>query len=313
MVRPPPALPATNVVGVDVGGTSIKAARYDCSGEPEASVDVPTSVTGRRVVGLIVDLVRHLRTPQTLALGVAVPGTVDVAHGAVGYAANLQWRDLQLRELLAGPLQLPVAIDHDVRAAAVAESRHVMGDFVFVSLGTGVSCADVQSGSVWPGGSGRAGEIGHVPVYPCGEPCSCGQRGCLEAYASAAAISRRYLAAGGTRQRSSREIARRLGNDRTADRVWAQAATALALALTSDILVFDPATIVLGGGLGEAGDLLIAPVRAEVAARLDWRSPPKIVRSALGPVAARNGAAILAQRLARASIRSNPPVSDPVG
>src|SRR5581483_9082752 len=109
------------------------------------------------------------------------------------FAVNVPWRGEPVRDRVRAALALPTAVAWDVGAAAVAESAELGArDVLFVSLGTGVASSHVVDGMPRSGATGRAGEIGHCPVRPDGDLCACGQRGCLEAYASAAAIARRY-------------------------------------------------------------------------------------------------------------------------
>jgi glucokinase len=283
----------SEIIGIDVGGTSVKGARFATSGAvlEERGFATPAD-PGQLVVGLL-SLASSLRTPATVAAGVAVPGVVDAVGGRAVYAANLGWRDVPLRALLSAELELPVVLEHDVRAAGVAEAAG--GELYFVAIGTGIASAHVVDDRPWPGASGQAGELGHVPVHPGGESCACGQRGCLETYASASAIARRYRAAGGTAL-SSAEIADVRDHDALAAAVWADAVRALGIALTWVTLVIDPPRIVIGGGLAQAGAALIDPLRDDLAARLAWRSAPPVEAGRLGPGAARRGAAELARR-----------------
>ena len=198
--------------------------------------------------------------------------------------------------LVSEHLDLPVILEHDVSAAALAEAGAAAGDLLFVALGTGIAGVHVVDGEPVRGASGRAGEIGHIPIYPDGDPCVCGQRGCLEAYASAAAISRRYRAAGGA-PLTAAQVAAARGTDRLARAVWNQAAEALAIALATVTLLLDPGRVVLGGGLAQAGDELLLPVLAGLTYRLAWRPPPPLSIGVLGLEAGRLGAAHLARRI----------------
>ncbi|SDI76068.1 glucokinase [Frankineae bacterium MT45] len=286
-----------NVIAIDVGGTGIKGARYERSGTAQALSQVETPTGAEAIVAAIVEVARRLQTEETVALGLVVPGVVDVAAGIARRAANLGWEDLELRALLSAELALPVVLEHDVAAATLAESLCSKEDLLFVAIGTGIAAGHVVNGEVWRGATGQAGELGHICVVPSGEPCGCGQRGCLEVYASATGIARRYVAAGGAIGLSSAEIAQRLNADPIAAQVWGEAVEALATALASDVQIFDPACIVIGGGLAEAGDLLFDPLRAGVARRLCWRSAPEVRPAALGVESGRYGAAQLAWRL----------------
>jgi len=286
------------VVAVDVGGTSIKAARVSREGDLRDWTSVPTPVaTGPdAVVAAVRDVVRGL-APGAEAVGLVVPGMVEVAAGVARYSANLGWRDVPLAELVAADTGLPVALEHDVRAAGLAE-RELGGargaaDALVVVIGTGVAGVIVSAGHALRGAIDLAGEVGHVPVYPDGERCACGQRGCLETYASAAAIARRY-AARATAPRSTEEIVEHRGTAPVAAAVWAEATEALGIALATCTMLLDPALIVLSGGLAAAGAELLEPVAAVLAGRLAWRPAPPIALSPLAGRAGLHGAALLA-------------------
>ena len=130
-------------------------------------------------------------------------------------------------------------------------------------------------------------------MVPGGEECPCGQRGCLEVYASGGGVARRYVAMGGA-EYSSREIVARLGFDQLADQVWGDAVRVLAQGLAILTLLLDPRVIVIGGGFAQAGETLLGPVRERLADLLVWRDRPEVVQSVLGDEAGRTGAAILA-------------------
>jgi glucokinase len=283
------------VVGIDAGGTRVKGALVSRSGELVRTHAVATPTDAGALTRAVIDLVGELRDEQTAAVGVASAGIV--ADGIVRYAANLPWRDEPVRDRIADASGLPTALGHDVAAAAVAESARVAErDVLFVALGTGIAAARVRDGVAETGATGRAGEIGHCPVRPDGEQCACGQRGCLEQYASAAAIARRYARRTG-REVDTAEIARRVPNDADAAEVWSTAVETLAAALATCTLLLDPEVIVLGGGLADAGEPLLAPLRTGLAARLVWRAAPPLRAAVLGPAAGQLGAACLALQL----------------
>ncbi|MBW4021532.1 MAG: ROK family protein [Proteobacteria bacterium] len=295
--------PAPVVLAVDVGGTSFKGALIDAAGRTLASDTAPTrGEVGEAVFARLEAFAARLlerAEARPAAVGLISPG-MDEATGHVMFAANLGWRGFPLGPRLAARLGMPVATGHDVRTAGLAEARlgaaRGVADSVMVMIGTGIAAALVSSGQPIAGARQMAGEIGHAPVYPDGEPCACGQIGCLETYASAAAIARRYRAMGGEGSPGAAEIATRLGRDPVADRVWADAVQALSISLTSVTMLLDPAVIVIGGGLADADVVLLEPLRAALAARLAWREPPPIRRAELGARGALLGAAILAFR-----------------
>lgn len=282
----------TNVLGIDVGGTTVKGARVTPDGSVVASSTVATPRTADELTAAVIALARSLRDDGTAAVGLASPGIVR--EDVVQYAANLPWRDEPVRARVGAALDLPVVLSRDARAAALAEARHTgHQDLLFVAIGTGIAGVHVRDGRAHRGATGQAGELGHTTVRPDGEACSCGQRGCLEAYASAAAIARRYTSRTG-RAAGADAVATAVGTDPVAAAVWGDAVEALALALATDTLVTDPGVIVLGGGLAAAGDTLLAPVRAALAARLAFRAPPPVRTAELGPSAGVLGAAQLA-------------------
>ncbi|TDC23722.1 ROK family protein [Streptomyces sp. 8K308] len=236
------------------------------------------------------------------AAGVALPGVVDEAAGVAVYSANLGWRDVPIRRLLTERLGggVPVALGHDLRVAALAEGRFGAGTgvdrFLLVALGTGIAAALAIEGRAEPGAHGRAGELGHVVVRPGGPLCGCGQRGCLEAVASAAAVGRAWAAAAGAPGLDAADAARAVAaGDPRAAAVWARAVDALADGLLAAISLLDPRTLIVGGGLAEAGETLLTPLRAALAARaVAFHHLPEIVPASLGDAAGCLGAGLLA-------------------
>ncbi|PRY13921.1 ROK family protein [Kineococcus rhizosphaerae] len=285
------------VLAVDVGGTGLKGAVVDARGREVAVRDRPTRSGGSAVEENLRELLAELAAAapsRPVAVGIGTPGTVEEASGTVVYASNLGWRNLPLRSRLEETTGLPVAVGHDGRAAGRAEQlvSGTHGSFVFVPIGTGISAALVVAGSAVSGVSGAAGEFGHVVVHPDGEPCPCGQRGCVEAYAAGAAVLRRYRARGGTAA-STVEVVQRLGADPVADEVWDDAVRALALGLQGLTMLLDPAEIVLGGGVSGAGPRLLDPLEARLRSLLAWREPPPLRTARWGARAGRIGAALL--------------------
>ena len=294
------------VLAVDLGGTAMKGAVVAEGGAVIAELTRPTP--GSDILDALVMLFHDLRGiagtagSEVVGAGVATPGMLDEQHGIVHYASNLDWREVPLLDILQRELRLPVAVGHDVRAAGLAERTYGAArgsdDFVLVPSGTGVAAALITAGGTITGATGAAGEFGHIPVIPGGEPCTCGQRGCLEVYMSGAGVARRYREAGGEAL-STRRIVARLGSDPLADRIWGEAVDVLAQGLTILTLLLDPKVIVLGGGVSHAGDALFDPLERAVTAGLAWRERPAIVRSGLGGDAGRAGAGLLAFGAAR--------------
>ncbi|GAB0117711.1 ROK family protein [Acidisoma sp. 7E03] len=293
---------ARTVLAVDVGGTSFKAALVSETGAMRLFPPMPTEgrlgeAAYERLHGYLRSCLDGVGDEAPCAIGLITPG-MDETTGHVMFAANLGWRDFPLGPRLAARLGLPVAPGHDVRSAGLAEA--LLGaargerDAAMIMIGTGIAAAFVCAGVPVSGARQMACELGHVPVYPEGEACACGQFGCLETYASASAIARRYRAAGGANSLTAAEIARRLESDPRAAEVWSQAVEALSIACATVTLMLDPAVIVLGGGLAEADGVLLDPLRAALTRRLAWRAPPALRRSTLGARGALLGAAIRA-------------------
>ncbi|WP_327717827.1 ROK family protein [Streptomyces sp. NBC_00490] len=298
-----------HVIALDVGGTGMKAALVGASGE---LLHQARRATGRErgpdavvegILGFAADLraygAEHLGEPASAA-GVAVPGIVDAEHGIAAYAANLGWRDVPLRALLTERLGgVPVALGHDVRTGGLAEGRIGAGRgadrFLFVPLGTGIAGAIGIAGRVEAGAHGFAGEIGHIVVRPGGTPCPCGQHGCLERYASAAAVSEAWAAACGDPDADAADCAKAVrSGDPRAVQVWQNAVDALADGLVTALTLLDPRTLIIGGGLAEAGETLFTPLRDAVRRRITFQKLPTIVPAALGDTAGCLGAGLLA-------------------
>ncbi|MFI6338354.1 ROK family protein [Streptomyces sp. NPDC050535] len=313
-----------HVIALDVGGTGMKAALVGADG---GLLHQARRATGRErgpdaVVEGILDFAAELGAygerrfgERAAAAGVAVPGIVDAGLGIAVYSANLGWRDVPLRELLGTRLGgVPVALGHDVRTGGLAEGRIGAGRgadrFFFVPLGTGIAGAIGIGGRVEAGAHGFAGEIGHIVVRPGGAPCPCGQHGCLERYASAAAVSQAWAAASGNPAAEAADCAKAVeSGDERALRVWQDAVDALADGLVTALTLLDPRTLIIGGGLAEAGETLFTPLRAAVERRVTFQKLPSIVPAALGDTAGCLGAGLLAWDLL-ATAEAAPP-TDP--
>ncbi|GLZ61936.1 ROK family protein [Micromonospora sp. NBRC 107095] len=308
------------VVALDVGGTGMKCAVVRPDGVVVRAERHPTDAARgpAAVVGTILDVAEGLAdkaradglTP--IAVGIAVPGVVDEARGVAVWSANVGFRDVPVRDLAVTRLGLPTALGHDVRAGGLAEARlgagRGSGHVLFVAIGTGIAAAHVVDGMAAVGAHGAAGEIGHILVRPDGPRCGCGRPGCLEAVASAAAIGRRYAELAGQAADASvtaaevaeppvtaAEVAQRAATgEPLAGQVWQEAIDALADGLASGQALFDVATIVLGGGLAQAGDRLLTPLRAAMRDRMTFHREPQLVAAALGDEAGCLGAALLA-------------------
>jgi glucokinase len=320
---------AAVVVALDVGGTGMKCALVTPEGSVLHAERHPTGA-GRgaaAVVETILEVAAGLAEKAAgdglspVAAGVAVPGVVDEATGAAVWAANIGFRDMPLRDLVSARLGVPAAVGHDVRAGGVAEARLGAGagwrHVLFVAIGTGIAAAHVVGGVAFAGAHGAAGEIGHAVVRPGGPRCGCGQAGCLEAVASAASVARRYAtaadpadqrkssprgsgaartdkAAGPAGATAAQVAARARAGEARAVAVWDETVAALADGLLIAQALYDAEVVVLGGGLAEAGDLLLSPLREALRARLTFHREPVLVRAGLGDEAGCLGAGLLA-------------------
>ncbi|MFS2242698.1 ROK family protein [Microbacterium sp. OR16] len=295
------------VLAFDVGGTDIKSALFDADGTALGLRRTPTPRSDdgapARLIERLAELADELRAqhpdvvPQ--AVGLVVPGIVDDENGIGVFSSNLGWRDAPIRDLMTARFGMPVAFDHDVRMASWAE--HVLGgardyaNSVVLIIGTGIAGALLVDGRPYTAG-GYAGEIGHSPL---GEwPCPCGARGCLEAVASAGAISRRFTEATGDVVDGAREvIARAAAGDETAAWIWNEALDALTMAIAQLTAVIAPEAVVIGGGLSRAGGALFDELRTRLADRLSFHRIPALVPAELSGNAGILGSALRARQV----------------
>lgn len=291
------------VVGIDVGGTRVKATLVTPDGQVLAETVHPTPQSvgdrlGRVAAEALAELTREAADPlRVLAVGLVVPGLVDDVNGIGVWSANLGWTDLDLRGSVTAYVDVPVAVGHDVRAGLLAEHRlgaaREADNVLFVPLGTGLASAMLSRGRLVTG-SRWTGEIGHVVVVPDGPLCGCGERGCLEALASAGAIGRRWSQATGL-VGDAEEVARRAAAGQPeACRVWQEAVDALASVVAPVVAAAGTELVLVGGGLARAGDTLFEPLRAALRARLGRRADVSVEAAALGDRAGSLGAATIA-------------------
>lgn len=259
-------------VGLDVGGTKVGAVLVDDAGAVRAAVRVPTRLGVPGVVESAADAVSQLCTGAGLAatdlhsVGAGVPGMVDPPTGAVSHAVNLGLgaTPVPLGRLLGDRLgREPVTVENDLNVAALgaAQLLGVRPDLAFLALGTGVGAGLVLDGRLRRGHLGVAGEVGHVPYLPGGLPCPCGQQGCLERYASGAALDAAWPSRSGRPAAADLFAAAAVG-DADALRVRAAYADAVAAAVRMLVLTCDVRHVVLGGGVADVGAPLLEAVRA---------------------------------------------------
>jgi glucokinase len=309
-------------VGIDVGGTKIAGGVVDEQGHILATARRESPATDTDAIEhAIEELVAELRTDhEVVAVGVGAAGFVDSKRSTVLFAPNLAWRDEPLRTDLEKRIDLPVVIENDANAAAWGEFTFGAGedvqDTLLVTVGTGVGGGIVLNGQLHRGAFGVAAEIGHMRVVPDGRICGCGNRGCWEQYASGTALVRDTKEQAGQGSLIARGLLDRAGGvvddisgpliteaaregDSFAREQLASLGKWLGEGIASLTAVLDPAVVVIGGGVSEAGDLLLDPVRAHFKANLTGRHyrPELEVRAALlGNKAGMIGAADLARR-----------------
>ena len=307
-------------VGVDLGGTKCLGVVVDDAGEIVDELRVPTPRGAEAIVDVLGDVAGELmgRKGAVAGVGVGVPGLVD-ATGALRFAPNLPGVvELPLAAPLAERLGVPVVVENDASCAGWGEREAGAGrgrdHVLLVTLGTGIGGGIILDGRLFRGRNGFAGEIGHMVVDPHGPPCVCGQRGCWERFASGSGLGRlaREAAVGG---RADRIVALAGGDpehvkgehvtaaagegDAEAVAVMRDFGWWVALGLANLANAFDPELFVLGGGLVEAGEVLLAPVRSAFTRLLDGadhRPDVGIVAAELGEHAGAIGAALLARR-----------------
>jgi glucokinase len=286
---------------VDIGGTTVKIGLVGEDGSVLDSREIATTAGGEPVQ-LVAAIVRTLRPlidgpnaggGSVSAVGVAVAGFLDDARGAMIENANLTALcGFPLREALAKKLGLGCTLEVDSNAAVIAEYRFGAGRgaarLLGVTVGTGLGGGVVIDGKLLRYTGQCAGDLGHIIVAPEGRPCTCGSRGCLEAMVCAAALSER---AGNRPARDVIEAA--LGGERTSRDALAETGWWLGLGLADLSPIFAPRTIVVGGGIGTAGDLLLEPTRASYRAHAASGVADRvtIVGSVLGGWAGTVGAA----------------------
>jgi glucokinase len=267
-------------IGVDLGGTNLRVAAIDENGRELEAVSSLTEVSrGREAV--IADLTNHARvlgqkyssSHQFVGVGVGIPGIIDLESGTLHSAANLPgWSGYPARKDLEARLGTAVIVENDANCAALGEKWIGAGaevsDLCMITLGTGVGGAFVVNGKPWHGMLGMAGELGHMTVSSEGEPCACGNHGCLEQYASATAIRRSATQASARNESACLREAQKLdpalsartvhacaqAGDAAAKRIFAAVGVALGIALANLINAFNLPMYVIGGGVSQAWD-----------------------------------------------------------
>ena len=284
-------------IGVDLGGTQLRAALVDADGTIVRRIDESTSREGRKpLLDQIVGAVSALKTSETAGACVAVPGPVNTSDGLISEGINVPLRGLPLAALVENRVALPTAVDRDANAALIGEMRYGAGrglrHVLMLTLGTGVGGSAMVDGALVRGAAGAGGELGHVTLNGDGRPCLgvCRGRGHLEAYASGSAIAtdaervarerpngglgRRSAAAGSIDTRDVVELATE--GDVDARAILDEAGRFLGFAIEGLANVFNPELVIIGGSVAAAGELLLGPARHVIEERL--MGPAALVR-----------------------------------
>ncbi|GCD91755.1 ROK family glucokinase [Nocardioides sp. LS1] len=312
----------TLACGVDVGGTKIAGGVVDEDGTVLEELRVESPATDSEAIEeAIAGLVAELGSRHEIAtVGVGAAGYIDKARAVVMFAPNIAWRNVDLKSELEARVKLPVVVENDANAAAWGEftygAGHDVDDLLLVTVGTGVGGGVVLDGALYRGAFGVGAEIGHMRVVPDGILCGCGNHGCFEQYASGSALVREARSAARGGSLLARGLLDRAGGDvdqisgpliteaaRDGDAFAVEQLAHLGKWLGEGIAsltaILDPAVVVIGGGVSEAEDLLLDPIRASFSAQLTGRGhrPALEIRKArLGNRAGMIGAADLSRR-----------------
>jgi glucokinase len=313
----------TLAIGVDIGGTKVAAGVVDADGNVLTRARRRTpSHDPEHIVDVVVEIVRQLRTEHDAGpVGIGAAGYIDVERAHVMFAPNLPgWRNTPLREQVSERLGSDVVVENDANAAAWGEYRFGAGeqepDLVCLTVGTGIGGGIVLGGDLVRGAHGIAAELGHVLTVPNGHACGCGKFGCLEQYASGNALRRYIREAAIANPDRTKALLADVGGDpekltgpmvteaaQAGDEValegFAQAGYWLAQGLADIVQILDPQILVVGGGVIDAGDLLLAPTRTAYIEALAARGRfpvAEIAAAKMGNTAGVVGAADLARR-----------------
>lgn len=307
-------------VGVDLGGTNLRAAVVGLSGTIEHRQSVPTNAEEgpdkvlRRMADLVMSVAETAGLDKSSVIGVAAPGPLNPKTGIVHFTPNLPgWLDFPLRDELARLTGFQVVVENDANCAVVGEARFGAAkgasDVIYLGLGTGVGGGAIVNGTLVGGVNGLGGELGHVCVALDGPRCTCGGIGCLEAFTAGWAIAREGELVAATSDgaalreaASGNEITPRAiiksaeAGDPSAIAILKRSGRALGAALGSFVNIFNPELIVIGGGLGVGDGHILATARealAEYSFRAQ-REAARIVVAKLGDDSGLFGAGALA-------------------
>lgn len=293
-------------VGIDIGGTKIAGASISEDGSIVQSLSVPSHPDDPdALVEAVGGIVAELADDETsAAVGVAAAAFLNRERTHVYFSPNINWPNFPLKARLEEALSRPIVLENDANAAGWAEYRFGAGQgspsFIMLTLGTGVGGSIIEQGRLLTGAFGTAGELGHLVVEPDGARCGCGNRGCLEQYASGTALMARAREAMSNPTLTSDEAVGLFVSGNPALReIFDDVAEVLARALTSLVALTDPEVVVIGGGVAKAGSLLTESIERKFAEHYPahtQRPTARIELAVLGSLAGAVGAADLARR-----------------
>lgn len=287
-------------IGIDIGGTSLRAALVDADGHILAREETATLAQAgpQAVVQQIAALVAKIAPDRTgiAGAGISSPGPIDTERGvALGVPTLAGWSDIPIASMIQTALNLPVRLENDAIAAAIGEWKFGAGQglshLVYVTISTGIGGGVIADGKVLRGRMGMAGHIGHMTVERDGAPCACGNRGCWEACASGTAFARRI--APHFPNPKSAFTAATAGNPHALQLV-AEEADWLGLGIANLLHLFSPQTVILGGGISNGFSLLLPGIQQRIQANAmpAFRTVP-ILPATLGENAGLVGAAAM--------------------
>lgn len=260
-------------IGIDIGGTFIKAAIVEGKGKIVLSSKTPTPENGQDIPKKVIEMIQELTKKAKVdmseikSVGIGVPGVCDTKKGTIVNCPNIEnCKNIEICKCISQTFGVDSYIDNDANCAALGEyiASDVKSDsFVFVTLGTGVGGGIILGGRLLRGINSAAGEVGHIVIKQNGERCNCGRRGCWERYASVTALVRQAKEAGFTGHVSGRSIfAERAKGNKKADEVIKKWLEYVAEGICDMVNIFQPEEIVIGGGISREGNLILEPVAA---------------------------------------------------
>lgn len=290
-------------VGIDIGGTKVLAGEVSADGQVLRTALRRTpgrNAEPRQLDDAVTSALEEVAGGRALeGVGLSVAGLVDRSGLRVRFSTHLPWQEDDTSVRLSQRWGLPVVMANDVSCAAVAELRFGAGraheDFLLITVGTGLGGALVQGGELMLGANGMAGEFGHLRAVPEGRACECGLRGCLEEYASGNALVR---LAGPSYDDGQSVTAAASDGDPVALQALTSVGKWLGVGLAGLVGAFDPAVVLVGGGVADAGELLLKPARralAESVVGAGHRELPELLLAECGPAAGMVGAAHLSR------------------